>query len=142
MLPIAAPLRRTGLNVLRVDARNHGGSDSDTFSLLPRFAKDLRQAIAWLKRHHPGRAEQIAVLGHSVGAIAALLEASRNRDIVAVITIAAFAHPAAVTKRSRGGGSPSSAPVREAGGGLGRMRARVWRARASDIWIGGSVAVR
>jgi pimeloyl-ACP methyl ester carboxylesterase len=41
MLPIAAPLRRAGLNVLRVDARNHGGSDSDTFSSLPRFAEDL-----------------------------------------------------------------------------------------------------
>jgi pimeloyl-ACP methyl ester carboxylesterase len=68
MLPIAAPLRRAGLNVLLVDARNHGGSDPDTFSSMPRFAEDLGQAIAWLKRYHPGRAEQIAVLGHSVGA--------------------------------------------------------------------------
>ena len=66
---------------------------------MPRFAEDLGQAIAWLKRHHPGRAEQIAVLGHSVGAGAALLETSRNRDIAAVISIAAFAHPAEVTKR-------------------------------------------
>ena len=99
MLPIAAPLRRAGLNVLLVDARNHGGSDSDTFSSLPRFAEDLGQAIAWIKRQHPGRAEQIAVLGHSVGAGAALFETSRNRDIAAVISIAAFAHPAEVTKR-------------------------------------------
>ena len=78
MLPIAAPLRRAGLNVLLVDARNHGGSDSDTFSSLPRFAEDLGQAITWLKRHHPGRAEQVAVVGHSVGAGAALAPQGRG----------------------------------------------------------------
>jgi pimeloyl-ACP methyl ester carboxylesterase len=100
MLPIAAPVRRAGLNVLLCDARNHGQSDSDTFSSLPRFAEDLGQAIAWLKRHQPGRARQIAVLGHSVGAGAALFEASRNADIAAVISIGAFAHPAEVTQRS------------------------------------------
>jgi pimeloyl-ACP methyl ester carboxylesterase len=99
MLPIAAPLRHSGLNVLLCDARNHGQSDSDTFSSLPRFAEDLGQAIAWLKRHRPERAERIAVLGHSVGAGAALLEASRNRDIAAVVSVAAFAHPAEVTER-------------------------------------------
>ena len=100
MLPIAAPLRRAGLNVLLLDARNHGQSDSDTFSSLPRFAEDLGQAIAWLKRHQPGRARQIAVLGHSVGAGAALFEATRNPDIAAVISIGAFAHPAEVTQRT------------------------------------------
>jgi pimeloyl-ACP methyl ester carboxylesterase len=99
MLPIAAPLRGAGLNVLLIDARNHGGSDSDTFSSLPRFAEDLGKTITWLKRHHPGRAEHVAVLGHSVGAGAALLEASRNPDIAAVISIAAFAHPVEVTRR-------------------------------------------
>jgi pimeloyl-ACP methyl ester carboxylesterase len=100
MLPIAAPLRRAGLNVLLLDARNHGRSDSDTFSSLPRFAEDLGRSIAWLKRHRPQRAERIAVLGHSVGAGAALFEATRNRDIAAVISVAAFAHPAEVTERS------------------------------------------
>jgi len=51
ILSIAAPLRRADLNVLLADARNHGGSDSHTLSTLPRLAGDLRQAIAWLKRH-------------------------------------------------------------------------------------------
>jgi hypothetical protein len=44
MLPIAAPLRRAGLNALLCGARNHGQDDSDTFSSLPRFAEDLGQA--------------------------------------------------------------------------------------------------
>jgi pimeloyl-ACP methyl ester carboxylesterase len=100
MLPIAAPFRQAGFNVLLFDARNHGGSDADTFSSLPRFAEDLGMAIAWLKRHHPRRADCVAVLGHSVGAGAALFEASRNPDIAAVISVAAFAHPARVTEAS------------------------------------------
>ena len=99
LLPIAAPLHRAGLNVLLFDARNHGQSDADTFSSLPRFAEDLGQAIAWLQRHHPRRAEAIAVLGHSVGAGAALLEATRNPAIAAVISLGAFADPAEVTAR-------------------------------------------
>lgn len=99
MLPIAAPLQRGGINVLLCDARNHGGSDADTFSSLPRFAEDLGKAIDWLKQHHPQRASRIAVLGHSVGAGAAMFEASRNADISAVISIAGFAHPAEVNER-------------------------------------------
>ncbi len=97
MLPIAEPLARAGFNLLLFDARNHGTSDGDSFSSLPRFAEDLGMSIAWLKRHHSQRAECIAVLGHSVGAGAALFEATRNRDIGAVISVAAFAHPAEVT---------------------------------------------
>ena len=54
-------------------------------------------AILWLKEQHPHLADRIAVLGHSVGAGAALFEASRNADIAAVISIAAFADPAQVT---------------------------------------------
>ena len=99
MLPLAVPLRRAGLNLLLFDARNHGRSDADTFSSLPRFAEDLGAAIAWLKHRHPWRGARVAVLGHSVGAAAALFAASRNRDIAAVISIAAFADPAEVTAR-------------------------------------------
>lgn len=100
MLPLAAPLQRAGLNVLLFDARSHGNSDGDTFASLPRFAEDLGCAIAWLKDHHPGRAARVAVLGHSVGAGAALFEASRNPGISAVISVGAFAHPAEVTERT------------------------------------------
>jgi pimeloyl-ACP methyl ester carboxylesterase len=100
MLPVAAPLHRAGFNVMLFDARNHGRSDGDTFSSMPRFAEDLGMTIAWLTRHEPARAERIAVIGHSVGAGAALLEASRNPSIAAVVSIAAFAHPTALTEAS------------------------------------------
>ena len=93
MLPLAVPFYQAGMNVLLIDARNHGNSDSDTFSSLPRFAEDLGAAIDWLKRQHPELSTKIAVLGHSVGASAVIYEASKRGDIQAVISISAFAHP-------------------------------------------------
>jgi len=99
MLPIARPLRAAGLTVLLIDARNHGGSDGDTFSSMPRFAEDLDAAIDWLKARPEVLADKIAVVGHSVGAAAALLSASRRDDLAGVISLAAFAHPDAMMRR-------------------------------------------
>lgn len=99
MLPIALPFYEAGMNVLLFDARSHGQSDTDTFSSLPRFAEDLSHAIDWLKQTHPNSTQKIALLGHSVGAGAVLLEASRRDDIQAVISLSAFAHAAWVMHR-------------------------------------------
>jgi pimeloyl-ACP methyl ester carboxylesterase len=99
MLPLAQPLHRAGVDVLLFDARNHGASDGDSFSSLPRFAEDLGAAIHWLKGRHPERSARVLVLGHSVGAGAALFEATRNPRIDAVISIGAFADPAQLTER-------------------------------------------
>jgi pimeloyl-ACP methyl ester carboxylesterase len=102
MLPLAVPLYRAGMNVLLLDARNHGRSDSAFYSSLPRFAEDIAQAIEWLKTANPASSGRIALLGHSVGAGAVLFEASRRRDISAVISIAAFAHPEWMMRRYLG----------------------------------------
>lgn len=99
MLPIARPLQAAGMTVLLIDARNHGASDGDTFSSMPRFAEDLDAAIRWLKAQPEAIPGQIAVIGHSVGAAAALLSASRRDDLAGVISIAAFAHPDAMMRR-------------------------------------------
>ena len=99
MLPLAAPLHRQGRAVLLFDARCHGVSDGDGFASLPRFAEDLEHAIDWL-RGQPGiDPQRIAAIGHSVGAGAALLTASRSSRLAAVVSIAAFAHPAAMMRR-------------------------------------------
>jgi pimeloyl-ACP methyl ester carboxylesterase len=73
--------------VLLCDARNHSQSDSDAFSSLPRFAEDLGQAIAWC-------------LATPSGPVRPRLEAARHRDIAALVSIGAFAHPAEVTQRT------------------------------------------
>lgn len=100
MLPLAYPLAKAGFNLLLLNARNHGDSDSDTFSSLPRFAEDLEHAIDWLRQQQPARAAKIAVIGHSVGAGAALFAATRHAAIDAAISLSAFAHPAEVTART------------------------------------------
>jgi pimeloyl-ACP methyl ester carboxylesterase len=99
MLPLARPVQSAGFTVLLIDARNHGGSDADTFSSMPRFAEDLDAAIDWLKTRPEVLPGQIAVIGHSVGAAAALLSASRRHDLSGVISLAAFAHPANMMRR-------------------------------------------
>ena len=98
LLPLAAPLAGAGYRLLLVDARNHGRSDTDHFSSMTRFAEDLEAAIDWLQegRHPP---PQIALIGHSVGAAAVLLAASRRRDLSAVVSLAAFSHPETVMRR-------------------------------------------
>lgn len=99
MLPLAKPLHAAGYTLLFFDARSHGRSDGDTFASLPRFAEDLEQAVNWLQQQPGINARRIGVVGHSVGAGAALLLASRRKDLAAVVSLAAFAHPAGIMRR-------------------------------------------
>lgn len=99
MLPLAPPFHAAGYGLLLVEARNHGASDGDNFSSLPRFAEDMDSAIAWLQARPDVDARRIGLIGHSVGAAAALLVASRRSDIAAVLSIAAFAHPETLMRR-------------------------------------------
>jgi len=94
MLPLAVFLHRAGINILLLDARNHGRSDCAGHSSLPRFAEDAGAGVDWIKNRRREGTAQIGLLGHSVGAAAVLFEASRRTDISAVISISAFAHPA------------------------------------------------
>lgn len=102
MLPLALPLHHAGMNVLLLDARNHGRSDADNFSSMPRFAEDMSAAIDWVKQQEHLQNDQLVLLGHSVGAAAVLLEASRRDDIAAVISLATFAHPEWMMRRYLG----------------------------------------
>lgn len=99
MLPLAKPLHAAGYALLFFDARSHGRSDGDSFASLPRFAEDLERAVDWLQAQAGLDAQRVGVIGHSVGAGAALLLASRRKDLAAVVSLAAFAHPAAIMRR-------------------------------------------
>jgi len=99
MLPLAKRLHAAGYALLFFDARCHGRSDGDTFASLPRFAEDLEHAVAWLLLQGEVDERRVGVIGHSVGAGAALLLASRRQDIAAVVSLAAFAHPAGMMRR-------------------------------------------
>lgn len=99
LLPAAKALHQAGFAVLLMEARNHGRSDHDDHSSLPRFAEDLDSAINWLRALPQVDATRIVALGHSVGAAAVLLSASRRDDLAAVVSIAAFAHPEQLMRR-------------------------------------------
>jgi uncharacterized protein len=99
MLPLAAPLHAAGYSLLLVDARCHGRSDSDSFASLPRFAEDIEAALTWLRLQPGVDPAALGVIGHSVGAGAALLVAARQPELRAVVSLAAFAHPAAMMRR-------------------------------------------
>jgi dipeptidyl aminopeptidase/acylaminoacyl peptidase len=99
MLPLQAPLQDAGYGILFVDARCHGRSDGDDFASLPRFAEDINAALDWLAAQPGVDAAALGVIGHSVGAGAALLVASHRPGLRAVVSLAAFAHPAAMMRR-------------------------------------------
>ena len=99
MLPLARPLHDAGFATLFIDARCHGASDDDGFASLPRFAEDIEHAFEWLAARAEVDAGRIALLGHSVGAGAALLVASRLPGVMAVASVAAFSHPASMMRR-------------------------------------------
>lgn len=91
MLPLAPHLHRAGLHALFLDARNHGRSEHDDFVSMPRFAEDLEVALDWVQALDD--VSSVAVIGHSVGAGAALLVGSRRDDLGAIVSVSAFAHP-------------------------------------------------
>jgi len=99
MLPLAPSLHNAGFATLFIDARCHGASDGDSFASLPRFAEDVEHALDWLAQQPAIDPRRIGLIGHSVGAGAVILVASRRSDVAAAVSIAAFAHPAAMMRR-------------------------------------------
>lgn len=99
LLSAAQALYRAGYAVLLPESHNHGRSDRDGHSSLPRFAQDLDLALDWLLAQPDIDARRLSALGHSVGGAAVLLSASRRHDLHAAISVSAFAHPEQVMRR-------------------------------------------
>ena len=99
MAPVVPPLHAAGFAVLLIDARCHGRSDGEAFTSMPRFAEDIAAGLAWLRRQPGIDGRRLALLGHSVGAAAALLHASHHHDVRAVVSLSCFAHPQEVMRR-------------------------------------------
>ncbi|MEN8234590.1 MAG: alpha/beta fold hydrolase [Actinomycetota bacterium] len=98
MLPIGPGLLEAGFHTLFLDARKHGLSDGEDFMSMPRFAEDLEAAIGMLLQRDD--VTSVGVIGHSVGAAASILSASRNPSIDAVVAVASFAHPAEMMRQN------------------------------------------
>lgn len=98
MLPIGPGLLESGFHALFLDARKHGQSDDEDFMSMPRFAEDLEATIGDLLERDD--VTGIGVIGHSVGAAAAIYAAARNPAIDAVVAVASFAHPAELMREN------------------------------------------
>lgn len=100
MLPIASALHRAGLAVLLFDARGHGNSGGRPPITLRHFVEDQLAAVSFAQAQTDLDAGRIAILGHSFGAAAAILTASVDPRLRAVVAISPFADPRAVTRRA------------------------------------------
>ncbi|MFD2183531.1 alpha/beta hydrolase family protein [Rhodoplanes azumiensis] len=130
MLPVVAPLRAAGFAVLLVDARCHGRSDDEDFASMPRFAEDIAAGLGYLRAKAGIDPARIALIGHSVGAGAALLAACRDPVVTAVVAVSAFAHPGEIM---RGWLSRARIPYPVIGWYLLRHVERTIGARFADI---------
>lgn len=106
--PLVRELHYAGLSVVAFDAPAHGDSPGRGTYIL-----DLMGAMQRLaKRHGPFR----AVVGHSFGALAALVAVAEGLDVGRVATIAGMAdadHLVASFASSVGLGTPAAAALRE-----------------------------
>ncbi len=109
MLPVAPGLSEAGFHVLLLDARNHGESDADRFTSMPRFAEDLEAAVGWLRSRRDVTA--VGVVGHSVGAAASIYAAARGVPVDAIVAVSGFAHPRELMERNFRMPRPVVAPL-------------------------------
>ncbi len=91
MLPVGPILFDAGYSLLMLDARNHGGSDHTDHMSMPRFAQDIDVALDWAAALPDSLS--LGLLGHSIGAGASILVASRRTNLAAVVAVGAFSHP-------------------------------------------------
>ena len=91
---LADSLGRRGIAVLRMDDRGTGSSGG-TFkgSTSADFAEDIRAGLAYLRTRPEIRADRLAVLGHSEGAIIAPMVADKEPTLRAIVLLAGIAQP-------------------------------------------------
>lgn len=89
-LSLVPALHQAGYHVLLFSYRGHALSDGKrgAFTYGDAESRDLDAAVRFLRE--TGRADQIALVGHSVGAVSAILSAARNPLVGAVVAVAPF----------------------------------------------------
>lgn len=91
MLPLAVPLHGAGFHAFFVDARGHGMSEEDDYASMPRFSEDLDAAVDWVRAQE--LVTRLGVVGHSIGAAAAILATARDESnrIDCLVAVSGFA---------------------------------------------------
>lgn len=98
MLPYVEALH-PHFNLLVFDSRNHGKSDSDNFTSMPKFTEDILASLDYLDERTELNNLTRYVLGLSMGGGGAIYAAAKDKRISGIITVGAFANPADLMKR-------------------------------------------
>jgi dipeptidyl aminopeptidase/acylaminoacyl peptidase len=98
MLPLARVLHHAGFSVLLYDARGHGGSGQSGPITIRKMGEDIIASVEYLVSRNDIDPSNIGVLGSSMGGSSAIVAASIDDRIRAVVTVSAFASPTAITK--------------------------------------------
>jgi len=83
-------------NLLAFDARGHGNSDRDGYSNMLKFSEDIISSMNYLEQSGKIENNTIYLIGLSIGGAASIYAAGHDSRIKKVVTVGAFAHPAAV----------------------------------------------
>jgi len=97
MLFLAQKFHNAGISVLLFDFRGHGRSDSDGPITMLKFAEDIISGVNYLFKNKLTSEAKVGVFGHSMGASAAILAASMDLRIKALVSCSAFDDPKAVS---------------------------------------------
>jgi len=92
-------LHAAGFHCLVFDVRGHGDSPEETLPMnVPEFAEDTAAAVHWLATRLEVSA--VGVLGHSMGGAGAIIAASREPEIGAVVSLSAPADLVRMTRKT------------------------------------------
>jgi len=81
---------KLGVNLLYFDFRSHGNSDGNITTLGYKEMRELKAAIDFLKKEKKEYSKRIGVIGFSMGASVAIIAASMDERISAVVSDSAF----------------------------------------------------
>lgn len=94
MQSFLTPLLDEGYNVMLYHARGHGDSDPAQYISGAQFTEDGAAAVAYARTRTPG----VALLGHSLGALAAIIAAADGAPVRALAVLAPPADPSRASR--------------------------------------------
>ncbi len=98
-LPNAQFLHAAGFHVLAFDVRGHGTNEPETLPLTAaEFGLDARAAARWAMARPD--VTRVAILGHSMGGVGALLAGASDPAVAAIVAVSAPAGPYRLTRHT------------------------------------------
>ena len=96
MLPYLRKFCCGKFNLLAFDARGHGNSEQDGYSNMLQFSEDIIASMDFVEQTKKTENSTFYLIGLSIGGAASIYAAGHDSRVKKVLTVGAFAHPAAV----------------------------------------------